>query len=67
MYISAFRLTLVILSSMVAGLNIFNILSARANGTSLQVPVMTFLAMLAIIAMMLFTQYFQNRKNKREN
>ncbi|MDR1056433.1 MAG: hypothetical protein LBL90_11590 [Prevotellaceae bacterium] len=67
MYISIFRLILVILSSMVAGMNIFNILSARANGQSTQVPVWTFIIMLAIIIMMLSTQYFQNKRYNKEN
>jgi hypothetical protein len=51
---------------MVAGLNIFNILSARANGQSIQVPLWSFIIMLAIIVMVLATQYFQNRKYNKK-
>lgn len=67
MFISIFRLLLIILSSMVAGMNIFNILSARANGQSMQTPIITFCAMLVIILAMIATQYFQNRQKNREN
>lgn len=64
MYISIFRLLLVIFSAGVAGMNVFNILSARANGQSTQMPVITFIAMLVIIVMVILTQYLQNRREK---
>ena len=67
MYIGIFRLILIIFSSAVAGMNVFNIMSAKANNSSMQPSLLTFLAMLAIIALMLVSQYIQNRKSRKEH
>ena len=66
MYIGIFRLILIILSSMVAGMNIFNIMSARANEQSIQVPLITLVGMLVVMLAMLANQYLQKQRTKRD-
>ena len=62
MYITWLRLALIIASAIVAGLNIFHIMNAKAMGISLTQPVLTFIAMLLLIGAILVTQYVNNRK-----